>query len=127
MEILWCSLDRESEIPLYEQLYSHIKKEIVSGALMYGTKLPSKRKLSDYLKISQNTVESTYEQLVAEGYVEVVARKGFFVQAYENLEYIDIKKEAGSIEPLIDEKIRYDFHPTRIDLIIFQLTVGENI
>lgn len=26
MEILWCSLDRESETPLYEQLYSHIKK-----------------------------------------------------------------------------------------------------
>ncbi|GAJ99630.1 LOW QUALITY PROTEIN: predicted transcriptional regulator of pyridoxine metabolism [Geomicrobium sp. JCM 19055] len=115
MEILWCSLDRESETPLYEQLYSHIKKGSCQWRAYIWNKTAFKTKLSDYLKISQNTVESTYEQLVAEGYVEVVARKGFFVQAYENLEYVDIEKDVGSIEPLIDEKIRYDFHPTRID------------
>lgn len=35
MEILWCSLDRESETPLYEQLYSHIKKRKLSVARLY--------------------------------------------------------------------------------------------
>ncbi|WVE39612.1 GntR family transcriptional regulator, partial [Priestia megaterium] len=49
MEMLSCQLNRLNGIPLYEQLYSHIKKEIIEGRLSYGTKLPSKRKLSSFL------------------------------------------------------------------------------
>lgn len=41
MNMLTCDLNRFSEVPLYEQLYSHIKKEIIDGRLLYGTKLPS--------------------------------------------------------------------------------------
>lgn len=36
MNMLSCDLNRLSEVPLYEQLYSHIKKEIIDGRL-YGT------------------------------------------------------------------------------------------
>ena len=43
MNRLACELDRSSSIPIYEQLYIYIKKEIVSGRLPYQTKLPSKR------------------------------------------------------------------------------------
>lgn len=66
VEMLSCQLNRLNGIPLYEQLYSHIKKEIIEGRLSYGTKLPSKRKLSSFLKIGRNTVETAYEQLAAE-------------------------------------------------------------
>ena len=46
----------------------------------FKAKLPSKRKLADYLNISWNTVETAYEQLVAEGYIKAYP-KGYFVLA----------------------------------------------
>lgn len=116
MEKLSFNLDRFSEVPLYEQLYQYIKQEIIEGRIEYGCKLPSKRKLSEFLKISQNTIETAYEQLIAEGYVESIPRKGFYVLAHENLEYI--KKEDSIViqeEKKEKRRIQYDFHPNWID------------
>ncbi|MFK9090904.1 PLP-dependent aminotransferase family protein [Bacillus salipaludis] len=73
-------LDPGSGEPLYIQLYNFFKKEIQTGKIEPGEKLPSKRKLSHHLRISQNTVETAYEQLLAEGYVESVERKGIYVK-----------------------------------------------
>ncbi|WP_096271499.1 MocR-like pyridoxine biosynthesis transcription factor PdxR [Paucisalibacillus globulus] len=115
MEMLSCDLNRENEIPLYEQLYGFIKTEILEGRIPYGTKLPSKRKLAEFLKVSQNTVETTYEQLVAEGYVEGIARKGFFVLTYEDLEYVQTANREQKTPKEEEQEIRYDFHPSKID------------
>lgn len=108
-------LNRTSSTPLYEQLYDYIKKEIIEGRLKYGSKLPSKRKLSEFLKVSQNTVENAYEQLVAEGYIEGLPRKGYFVLAYEDLEYVQTKTNFETEETTVKKDIKYDFHPSRID------------
>ena len=115
MNMLACNLNRMSEEPLYEQLYLHIKKEIIDGRLPFGTKLPSKRKLAEFLQISQNTVETAYEQLSAEGYVEVIARKGYYIQTSEDLEYTQplnapITKTVNNIKGFL-----YNFHPSQID------------
>lgn len=67
--MLTVSLDSRLETPLYEQLYRYIRGEIETGRLAAGEKLPSKRALCAHLKISQNTVETAYEQLTAEGYL----------------------------------------------------------
>ena len=101
MITLACNLQRKSNIPLYEQLYLYIKTEIIEGRLSYGTKLPSKRQLIDVLQISQNTVEAAYDQLKAEGYIEVIPRKGYYVQASEELEYVSSTQE-------VDDKLRRD-------------------
>lgn len=115
MEMLSCDLNREIKIPLYEQLYTFIKDEIMEGRIPFGTKLPSKRKLSEFLKISQNTVEKAYEQLVAEGYVDGKARKGYFVLAYEDIEYVHVANRI-QIPPKKEEaSALYNFHPSQID------------
>jgi GntR family transcriptional regulator / MocR family aminotransferase len=72
-------LNSQSNEPLYFQLYSFLQKEIVDGRLGPDTKLPSKRKLASHLSISQTTVETAYQQLLAEGYVKSEPRKGLFV------------------------------------------------
>src|SRR4051794_30318733 len=119
MDMLSCNLERSSEIPLYEQLYQFIKNEIIEGRIPFRTKLPSKRKLSDFLHISLNTVEAAYDQLVAEGYVEVIPKKGFFVLKFEDLEYV-MTEEKRVTEPVdLEKKVRYHFHPTRIDSLHF--------
>ncbi len=70
MTELTLSLDHRSRTPLYEQLCAHIIGELRAGRLRAGEKLPSKRALCEHLRISRSTVESAYEILVAEGYVQ---------------------------------------------------------
>jgi GntR family transcriptional regulator/MocR family aminotransferase len=115
MNMLSCDLNRLSEVPLYEQLYSYIKKEIIEGRLLYGTKLPSKRKLAEFLQISQNTVETAYEQLTAEGYVEVIPRKGYYIQTFEDLEYTQTNHVSLEQSNHKEGELLYHFHPSQID------------
>ena len=73
------TLDGSSRIPMYEQLYRYFAEEIQSGRLPAGTKMPSKRSLCAHLGVSRSTVENSYAILVAEGYVQAVAKSGFYV------------------------------------------------
>lgn len=119
MEMLSCNLDRSSEIPLYEQLYQFIRNEIVDGRIHYKDKLPSKRKLSDFLQISLNTVEAAYGQLAAEGYVEVIPKKGYFVLKSEDLEYVKTDDKRMEKPTNHERDFRFHFHPTQIDSLHF--------
>ena len=67
--MLTYNLDHGSKTPLYEQLSNAIKADILSGVIPGGEKLPSKRTLAEHLNISKVTVESAYQQLLAEGYL----------------------------------------------------------
>ena len=44
-----------------------------------GEKLPSKRNFAKNLGISTITVENAYAQLIAEGYIYSIPKKGYFV------------------------------------------------
>ena len=66
-------------LPLYEYLYRCIRRDILSGALAAGERLPSKRALAEHLRLSVITVEGAYSQLEAEGYVYTRPKQGFFV------------------------------------------------
>ncbi len=122
MITLACNLQRKSTIPLYEQLYLYIKTEIIEGRLSYGTKLPSKRQLIDVLQISQNTVEAAYDQLRAEGYIEVIPRKGYYVQAFEELEYVASTQVEDDQREETQSDILYNFHHSHIDTEHFPFT-----
>ena len=78
-------LQKHSGSSLYEQLYRAIKADILSGALGPGDKLPSKRMLANHLEVSVITVKTAYEQLIAEGYLYGVEKKGYFVSPVERL------------------------------------------
>jgi GntR family transcriptional regulator / MocR family aminotransferase len=69
----------DSNAPLYQALYAHMRAAILSGELMGGMKLPSTRALAEELNISRNTVLNAYRQLLAEGYLEGRAGSGTFV------------------------------------------------
>jgi GntR family transcriptional regulator/MocR family aminotransferase len=77
--------DREDKVPMYEQLYNHIRSLIQNKILNPNEKLPSKRKLSQHLKVSQITVETAYLQLKAEGYIRSNEKIGYFVEPYTSL------------------------------------------
>jgi Transcriptional regulators containing a DNA-binding HTH domain and an aminotransferase domain (MocR family) and their eukaryotic orthologs len=64
---------------LYEHLYKCIRDDILSGTLPPDYKLPSKRSFAKNLSVSTITVENAYNQLLSEGFIYSLPRKGFFV------------------------------------------------
>lgn len=77
--MLTYSFENRGNDSLYEFLYKQIKKDILDGVLKAGEKLPSKRALAKHLNLSTVTVENSYNQLVAEGYLYSVPKSGFYV------------------------------------------------
>lgn len=73
--------------PIYDQIYSQIKAQILSGALAPGEALPSIRALAKDLKISVITTKRAYDELEAHGFIYTMAGKGCFV-ADNNLEIL---------------------------------------
>ena len=78
-------LDKSTKRTLTKQLYERIKRDILTGKLLSGEKLPSKRVLSEHLKISVITVENAYEQLLAEGYIFSRERSGYYVSQIDTM------------------------------------------
>ncbi|WP_419882971.1 GntR family transcriptional regulator [Peribacillus sp. B-H-3] len=95
-------LDSTKKDPLYIQLYQFLKKEILSGRISPGEKLPSKRKLSLHLSLSQNTINAAYGLLYSEGYTMVIPRKGVFA-AYisEDVHHPDSRISENTLEQRI--------------------------
>ena len=71
--------------PLYEQIYQYIKDEIRKGNIRPEKQLPSSRELAKSLKVSRSTTQLAYEQLVSEGYLEAVPRKGYFAASLDGI------------------------------------------
>ena len=91
--------DKNSTQSAYMQLYSQLKKDIVSGAYPLGAKLPSKRLLSEEAGVSVITVEHAYQLLSDEGYTEPRQRSGYFV-IYKQSDFNSSDNEPRSIAPV---------------------------
>ncbi len=72
--------DKSRSEPLYIQIYNQIKHDIETGIIKKDEKLPSKRSFSSHIDVSIITVENAYSQLLAEGYIRSLPKKGYFVQ-----------------------------------------------
>lgn len=72
-------LDRNTEKPLYQQIYECLGEAILNGQLVPGLRLPSTRDLADTLSVSRNTVMNAFEQLLAEGYLIAEVGSGTYV------------------------------------------------
>jgi len=91
-------LDRQSSIPLFVQLTNEIRRRIVSGEIEQNQRLPPSRSLATELGLSRSTVTTTYEQLVAEGYIEGKRGSGYYACPIGEIE-IKLKTSAPNIPP----------------------------
>lgn len=123
-------LDTHTRTPMYRQIYEYIKQEILMSNLCAGEKLPSARSLAANLEVSRSTVDTAYEQLVAEGYVEAKEKRGFFVNPITHLQQFSMTashKEPAGYEPGKQTRIHYDFNPDSIDLAHFPYSIWKSI
>lgn len=84
-------IDNKCSLPIYDQIYSQIKAQIIAGKLSPGEALPSIRALAKDLRISVITTKRAYDELEADGFLYTVAGKGCFV-AEKNLDLIREQK-----------------------------------
>ena len=97
-------IDNKSGAPIYDQIYSQIKNQIISGALKEDEMLPSIRALAKDLRISFITTKRAYEELEKEGFIYTLPAKGCYV-APKNIELIR-EENLKKIEEYIDKIIK---------------------
>lgn len=85
----------------YYTLYENLRRDILRGKLKSGEKLPSKRTLAAELGVSVVTVQTAFDQLLAEGYISSRERSGYYVCKVE-LDYREQPKPAP--RPYKEEK-----------------------
>lgn len=137
MNELTIQLSADSDKCLYQQIYEHIKQEIIKGKLLTGERLPSARSLAENLQVARSTVDFAYGQLVAEGYVEAKPQRGFFVSRVEELLHMQDAEEdmrGKSVgkdrqEEQVDdgETILYNFSPHAISMKDFPFATWKKI
>lgn len=114
---------------------------------MQEQRLPSIRKLAEFLGISTTPVELAYQQLIAEGFIESRPKRGYFVvklpEPYKALELgrekpdgrgrVSLKPAAAPMPqtmPAPNEKEAgfpiYDFHLSKNDFSLFLLPYGKD-
>ena len=79
---------------IYQQIYKVLKEAILERKIPINEKLPSKRKLAETLGVSINSVSNAYEQLLAEGFIYAIERKGYYVESitqFNNLNKVSNK------------------------------------
>ena len=100
MQIL---IDNHSGAPIYDQIFSQIKAQIISGALAPDELLPSIRGLARDLRVSFITTKRAYDELEREGFLYTVPGKGSFV-APRNVALLreeNLRKIEGHLDQII--------------------------
>lgn len=80
-------LNNSSDEPIYQQIISQIKAQIMNGTLAAEDALPSMRVLATQLKISVITTKRAYEELERDGYTYSIPGKGCFVKG-QNTDFL---------------------------------------
>lgn len=120
-------IDNKSGSPIYDQIYSQIKAQIISGALREDEALPSIRNLAKDLRISVVTTKRAYDELEREGFIYTVAAKGCFV-APKNLDLLreeNLRQIEGKMEEII--KLAASLDLSTDDIVAMFRNISEDM
>ncbi|HEX6227427.1 MAG TPA: PLP-dependent aminotransferase family protein [Chryseolinea sp.] len=73
------AFDKSSNIALYLQITNSIIHNIRMGRIRKGLKFPGSRQLAEMLKVHRKTILAAFDELLAQGWIETIPRKGTFV------------------------------------------------
>ena len=114
---------------LYEYLCKSIKNDIMHGTLKPGDKLPSKRVFAGNLGVSVITVENAYAQLIDQGYIYSIPKRGYYVADFGSI--MAEKKQAFEKEmvPLTGGDSSYfaDFSSNQTSSDLFPFTIWSKV
>lgn len=98
------SIDPGLPEPLFEQLVTGIREQVMGGGLAVGERLPAGRELAASLDVNVHTVLRAYQVLRDEGFIELRRGRGAVV-ADRARDYSQLTKD---IERVVVEAKRLD-------------------
>ena len=96
-----------SSVPIYQQVATQIKSNILKGSLKYNDQLPSIRSLAKELEVGIITVKKSYEVLLQEELIYSKGAVGYFVNDIDLATVLTIKKEEylDELKTIIDKAV----------------------
>ena len=96
-----------SSVPIYQQVATQIKSNILNGSLKNNDQLPSIRSLAKELEVGIITVKKSYEVLLQEDLIYSKGAVGYFVNNIDLATILTIKKEEylDELKSIIDKAV----------------------
>ncbi|HEX4850338.1 MAG TPA: GntR family transcriptional regulator, partial [Puia sp.] len=91
-------IQKNSDLPVFLQIANSIIQEMKRGRVGPGVKLPGTRLMSEILEVHRKTVVRAYEELDAQGWIEMKASKGTFTS--KELPEANPRKLSGRTEKI---------------------------
>lgn len=100
-------LSNMSSVPIYQQVATQIKSNILNGSLKNNDQLPSIRSLAKELEVGIITVKKSYEVLLQEDLIYSKGAVGYFVNNIDLATILTIKKEEylDELKSIIDKAV----------------------
>src|SRR5512145_1755563 len=108
-------IDRQSAVPLYQQIKTYLRQGILSGSLAAETRLPASRQLAQDLGVNRITVENAYAELEADGLILSRLGSGTYVLAPDPLLPLP-ENDTDAPWPLWQQNLPAHGNTTRIKL-----------
>ena len=115
----------DKNIPMYEYLYQCIRHDIIHKKLKPHELLPSKRALAKNLHVSLITIENAYHQLLIEGYIYSIEKKGYYVNEIE-YPHLSTNKET-IIEERKQKEYLIDLKANSVDPADFPFSIWSKL
>lgn len=96
------SINRDSDIPIHDQLVTQFSLQIAAGLLTAGTRLPSVRAVAMRLGIHRNTVLAVYRALEALGMVVTHVGSGVRVADQRSAHRQEGWREGVTLKALVE-------------------------
>ena len=100
-------LSNMSSVPIYQQVATQIKSNILDGSLKYNDQLPSIKSLAKELEVGIITIKKSYEVLLQEELIYSKGAVGYFVNDIDLATILTIKKEEylDELKSIIDKAV----------------------
>lgn len=112
-------VDMASGVPLYEQVAASVRADIIAGRLAPGDRLPSAREVAETLEINLHTVLHAYQQLRAEGLIDLRRGRGAAVSASVG-PLVDLTKD---LHDLVSRAAALGVAPATLAALVKEITV----
>jgi len=126
-------IKKEPGKQLYFQIYEYYRNNILSGQIAENTLLPSTRHLADELSVSRTTVDTAYQQLLAEGYIYSVPKSGYYVSHVAHIKPAEAspsfraEDDTAKEDRIYIEGIRYNFQYGRLSSDTFPYSLWKKL
>ena len=118
-----------SSVPIYQQVATQIKSNILNGSLKNNDQLPSIRSLAKELEVGIITIKKSYEVLLQEDLIYSKGAVGYFVNNIDLATILTIKKEEylDELKSIIDKAINDGLNIEDIKDIVDKVLEEKNL